>query len=59
MTPSTACSGGASPFRCSCIAMGQMVASSVLFNRAGPVHHANNLRRCLGNLTGDVNPPAC
>ena len=57
MTPSTACSDGASPFRCSCIAMGQMVANSVLFKRGGPVHHANNLRGCLGNLTGDVNTP--
>jgi len=57
LTPSTACSDGASPFRCSCIAMGQMVANSVLFNRGGPVHHANNLRGCLGNLTGDVNTP--
>ena len=57
LTPSTACSDGASPFRCSCIAMGQMVASSVLFERGGPVHHANGLRRCLGNLTGNVNTP--
>jgi hypothetical protein len=55
LTPSTACSDGASPFRCSCIAMGQMVTSSVLFERGGPVHHANSLRRCLGNLTGNVN----